>query len=406
MSMPAVPTTFEAFAAFHDDTLRRARTQSSWASAVADATGLGSIAFRTPIGTVTWACNSSGGFSAETEAPDAATDADALVEVATDAWWGLMHDYETIPGLLYGGKGTLVSGKPGRVLRWEAPLRAILHDIPIFDTETIDLRDVDGTPLDVTRSFSADEILRDATSAQHFLKTAGFMAVRGVFSKAEVAAFQSDVAQLEAEATQGDQASWWGKDGSGNSILTRVLRGSTRPALRALVDDSRVRAIVDCFGEQMVVPNPDELDGVTVIYKRSEMVEGLADLPWHRDCGMGGHAHMCPSLVMSIYVTEGNASTGELRVLPGSHRTSAPFIDERTSGDLGIGVPMNAGDVSLHITDVMHASMPPTSVAGPHRVAVLLGFTRPIAHTHDDGLRHYNDALLAAEDGQVTRLGG
>ena len=156
----------------------------------------------------------------------------------------------------------------------------------------------------------------------------------------------------------------------------------------------------------MVVPNPDDLDGVTVIYKRSEMVEGLADLPWHRDCGMGGHAHMCPCVVMSIYVSEGNAATGELRVLPGSHRTSAPFIDERTGGNLGIGVPMNPGDVSVHITDVMHASMPPTSVAGPHRVAVLLGFTRPISHTHDDGLRHYNDALLGSDDGQISRLGG
>jgi ectoine hydroxylase-related dioxygenase (phytanoyl-CoA dioxygenase family) len=109
---------------------------------------------------------------------------------------------------------------------------------------------------------------------------------------------------------------------------------------------------------------------------------------------------------MSIYVTPGTVETGELRVLPGSHTTSAPFIDERTSGDLGIGIPMAAGDVSLHITDVMHASMPPTSVQGPHRVAVLLGFSRPIAHTHDEGVRHYIDALLGAEDGQISRLGG
>lgn len=67
---------------------------------------------------------------------------------------------------------------------------------------------------------------------------------------------------------------------------------------------------------------------------------------------------------------------------------------------------MQPGDVSLHITDVMHASMPPTASEGPHRIAVLLPFTRPVPSTHLEGIRHYNDALLGSEDGQVTRLGG
>ena len=407
--MLPVPSTFEAFAEFYTQPLDRARESLSWAGAVRDAAGLGSIALVTPLGSVRWSCTATDGISARvtaTELGSPPVSADAIVDLGLEAWWGLMHDYETMPSVLYGGKGVLVSGKPGRVLRWEAPLRAVLHDIPIYDGDAIRLEDVDGNPLDVERAFSLDEIRDHPDAAHHFLQTAGYIAVRNVFTADEVARFARDVAQLEDEAREGDQASWWGKDSEGRSVLTRVLRGSTRPALRSLVDDARVRSIIDCFGEHMVVPNPDELDGVTVLYKRAQMVEGLADLPWHRDCGMGGHAHMCPSLVMSIYVTPGTPETGELRVLPGSHTTSAPFIDERTSGDLGIGVPMRAGDVSLHITDVMHASMPPTSPVGPHRVAVLLGFTRPIAHTHDDALRHYNDALLGAEDGQISRIGG
>jgi hypothetical protein len=51
----------------------------------------------------------------------------------------------------------------------------------------------------------------------------------------------------------------------------------------------------------------------------------------------------------------------------------------------------------------MHASMPPTSDEGPHRVSILLGFARPDAGNHR-GERHYNDVLLGREDGQVEHL--
>ena len=51
------------------------------------------------------------------------------------------------------------------------------------------------------------------------------------------------------------------------------------------------------------------------------MKEGLSDLPWHRDCGMGGHASMCPTINLSIFISEANEATGPLKVLPGSLRT-------------------------------------------------------------------------------------
>ena len=64
--------------------------------------------------------------------------------------------------------------------------------------------------------------------------------------------------------------------------------------------------------------DPQEVNGVAVIWKRPGVSEGLGDLPWHRDCGLGGHAVQCPCMVSSIYLRPANAATGDLRFLPGS----------------------------------------------------------------------------------------
>ena len=130
----------------------------------------------------------------------------------------------------------------------------------------------------------------------------------------------------------------------------------------------------------------------------------LADLPWHRDCGMGGHAANCPTLVMTICLTDGGPAAGELRALPGSHVTSHPFIDGDAPGaPPGVQVAVTAGDISLHDGDVMHVSLPPTSAEGPHRVSIMLSLARADA-AHHRGERHYNDALLGNADGQIEHL--
>ena len=84
---------------------------------------------------------------------------------------------------------------------------------------------------------------------------------------------------------------------------------------------------------------------------------------------------------------------------------SFPFIDgSDQAAPHGVPLRVSAGDVTIHYTDVMHASMPPTSDTGPHRISILLGFSSPAAG-HHRGERHYNDVLLGADDGQVAHLG-
>jgi ectoine hydroxylase-related dioxygenase (phytanoyl-CoA dioxygenase family) len=249
-----------------------------------------------------------------------------------------------------------------------------------------------------------DDVTARADDMRDFFDTCGYVLVRDVFTADEVRAFLEDADVLRGEAREGDKVSWWGRDKDGDTVLCRVLRAATRPRLHALHDDPRVLALAALSPTPVTARRKGEADGVTVLWKRPDVKEGLADLPWHRDCGMGGHALNCPTVVMTICLTDGSEAAGELRALPGSQHMTHPTIDgTEENAPRGVSFAVGAGDVSLHFSDVLHASMPPTSAEGPHRISVLLGFT-PEGAGHHRGERHYNDVLLSREDGQVPHL--
>ena len=396
----------DSFHRFHSEVLPARIAAGNGALAFADLEDLGTLAVRTPAGSWTYVPRSGSVELVEGEAT-----ADAVVAVDLDAWLGLVSDLDTAPGLFYTDRASVPVGNPLRFMRWEPGLRALFHGLPVFDPDNVDLRDLDGEPLDPTLSFTLDEIGdtgQGGAAARHFLRTAGYLYVPDVFDGDEVAAMLVDAAILADEARPGDMASWWGRDAVGDEVLTRVLRAASRPGLRMLIDDRRLRRVVDTADEALTpkVPDgPEAVDLVTVLWKRPDMAEGLADLPWHRDCGMGGHALNCPSVVLTICLTTGTPEAGELRFLPGSHRCGFPFVDGTdVEAPEGVGLPIGFGDVTLHYSDLMHASLPPTSSDGPHRISVLLGFA-PEAAGHHRGGRHYNDALLINDDGQVDHLG-
>jgi hypothetical protein len=239
----------------------------------------------------------------------------------------------------------------------------------------------------------------------HFLRTAGYLLVRGVFSARECTAFLAEARELAAEAVPGDKLSWWSKDAAGQQVLCRVTRAAAKPRLATLPHDPRVRALAALAGTQLE-HRPGEGNGVTVIFKNPGIREGLSDLPWHRDCGMGGHALMCPVLIVSTYLTPASAETGELRFLPGSHeRTIGAYIDTADAGaPRGVAFDAQPGDVSVHFGDVMHAAPPPTRAdLAAYRVSAITGFGPPGARIHRG--KSYNDALHRRADGQIEHLG-
>ena len=387
------------FHEFNTVTLPQRLAAGNGALAGPDATEIGPLAIATPAGVYTYRGTGDG---IEVVAGDDL--AKTVVAVDLDSWRGLVTDLETPPSLFYSGRLDVVRGNPLRFVRWEPALRAMFHGRPIYDAARVDLRDRSGAPLELSRSFTVDEVRADAADASHFLRTAGYLWVRDAFSDTEVDEMLVEAAVLYAEAREGDQESWWGKTDRGEPVLCRVLTGARRPRLQELHGDERVNLVASLPATELRNEAGNGRDGITVLWKSPNVAEGLADLPWHRDCGMGGHAVKCPSYVMTICLTEGSPAAGELKFLPGSQHTSHPFIDGREeSAPEGVSIPVTAGDMTIHIGDVMHVSMPPTSVDGPHRVSILMGFAPPDAR-HHRGERHYNDALLGAEDGQVPHL--
>ena len=328
-------------------------------------------------------------------------EATTVIELDHAAWQGLVHELEAPAGLLYAGRLSCARGNAMQLMAWEAGLRALYTGRPAYDPERLDLRDRTGAALDVERSFTFDDGREDMA---HFLRTAGYLFVRDVFRRDEIDGMLAEAEALRAEARKGDHLSWWGKNAAGEEVLCRVTRAASKPRLGALARDPRVHALAALAGEGLAHKR-GEGDGVTVIYKRPAMVEGLSDLPWHRDCGMGGHAVLCPTLALSLYLVEATPQTGELVMLPGSHRASFNTIHAGQRGaPPGAHFAARSGDVSLHFGDTMHAAPPPQgSAPAAYRTSAILGFARPEAR-HHRGEKSYNDVLHAREDGQIDHL--
>ncbi len=327
--------------------------------------------------------------------------ADTVIELDAEDWQGLVHDYEAAAGLLYGNRVRCTRGNALNFVLWEPALRHLYTGREIFGPEALALRDSRGAPLDPARVFRFGD---DADEQSHFLRAAGYLLVRGVFAQPEIDAFLAEARELAREARPGDKLSWWSKDARGAEVLCRVTRAADKPRLATLPGDPRLLSLA-ALARTELVHRKGEGNGVTVIFKNPGIREGLSDLPWHRDCGMGGHALICPVLIVSTYLTPGNAETGELRFLPGSwDKTCGSFIDPAdASAPRGVSFDARPGDVSVHFGDVMHAAPPPTrgDLAG-YRISAITGFAPPTSRVHRGA--SYNEALHRREDGQIEHL--
>jgi hypothetical protein len=386
------------FHRYHRDELPPLLRGGRGALAAKGARRLGSLAFRLPGGDAyTYLPRAEG---MDVVAGDG--DADTVIELAPELWENLVRERDAAAGLLYGGRAKCLRGSALRWVAWEPALRAMWSGRPVYDADDVQLRDRAGAPLDPAATFT---LASDREDMAHFLRTAGYLFVRGVFAEAEIAAFRAEAEELASEARKGDKLSWWGKDAAGAEVLTRVTRAAAKPALRGLPRDPRLVALKSLADEELEHRAPPSAEeGVSVIWKRPRMSEGLGDLPWHRDCGMGGHALMCPTLIASVFLTPSTPETGELRMLPGSWQRGCGPVDARDPrAPRGASFAAAPGDVSLHYGDTMHAAPPPArDDLDTYRISAVTGFARPGARAHRG--RHYNEVLHRREDGQIEHL--
>ena len=336
----------------------------------------------------------------EVEAGEA--NAETVVELPRASFAQLTKDLESSAGLVYGDRVTPVRGDLMDLLQWEPAFRWMFRDRPVYDPDAVDLRDAQGRVLDPTKSFTLDD---DPEEMAEFMRVVGYLWVRNVLSEDEVAELREESERRRAAAVEGDQESWWGKNEAGDAVLCRVLRPGKEPKMRSLHGDPRLEKIASLTDVPMEhKQGPEDKDGLALLWKQPGVVEGLGDLPWHRDCGMGGHASMCPTAVLSVFLGPNTPEAGQIRFLPGSWQASFPFAEGTDEGaPHGVAPLAQPGDVTFHYGDGLHVAPPPTGTEGPFRSCVIMGYGRIDGRNHR-GDRHYNDVLLGDDAGQVSNM--
>ena len=137
----------------------------------------------------------------------------------------------------------------------------------------------------------------------------------------ELDALRADVDDAVGRARPDDRRSWW-TTVDGVDICNRVNYINDQSALVAgLGADERFRRI-GAFGGPDLRDAADRLDGNGVVIKVPGARSGLADLPWHRDCGMGATRSSAPCSTSAFSSTRPPPVPVSSRCWPA--RTGAP----------------------------------------------------------------------------------
>ena len=316
-----------------------------------------------------------------------------VVHCSIDAIDDLLSERQSIFGLLYGGRLTLEGGSINRLSMWEPAIQALLYNRPIWSAQAI-------TPLhgfDLTQNFALDD---DAADMRRFLNTAGFIHIRNVFDPIHIDAMIMELESLRQLAHPNDKKSWWATDANNHEVCCRVTYANDQSDVFAdLPFDTRMLTIAALAGKNLK-PAHDRMDGVSGVCKIPRASSGMADLPWHRDCGMGGHPLLCPGLIIGIQLDDANADNGQLRFLAGSTDYANRTVDDNDPSQPIVAVNTNAGDVTAHYCHTMHIAPPPLSVKGNRRV-IYCGYHQEKLFDTIGPRQAYNDVLFSQGDGRI-----
>jgi hypothetical protein len=269
----------------------------------------------------------------------------------------LVSDQATIMGFWSSGRLDQPAGRLGDALDWWLVLRAALDQRPLHTPGAVTFRDRDGGPLDFDRTFAPGD---DRDEMRHFLEEAGYLHLAGVFTEDEMAQVSAEMDRAAAGYAPDDGRSWWARTADGEQRLVRMQAFDTRsPATAELVADPRFTTLADIPGiGHEWGKRPD--NRIEALFKPIGVVEGISDVPWHKDCSLGRHSYECCSLTVGISVTGADEVSGQLRVRPGSHRALVWPVFEQPRCDLPVvDLPTRTGDVTMHLSCTLHMAQPP-----------------------------------------------
>ena len=268
----------------------------------------------------------------------------------------LVYDRITPITLLTAGTLDMVRGDLGDFLDWWVVLRSLIDGRAAHTAGSVTFTGRDGEPLDLQRSFRADA---DPADVAHFLSEAGFLHLKGVFGEEEMARVAADMDGAFGRYEPDDGRSWWASTASGERRPVRLQWFQEHsPTTAQLLADDRFLRIGQLAGEGHVARAEGNL--IEALVKPIGVVEGISDLPWHKDCSLGRHSYQCCGLTVGISVTGADERSGQLAVVPGSHRALVqPFSYRECWGLPVLELPTEAGDVTVHCSCTLHMSFPP-----------------------------------------------
>jgi len=286
-------------------------------------------------------------------------DADAACVVLDDDQLSdLINDQATPMTFMTAGTLEMPAGRLGDFLDWWTVLRAALDGRPLHSDGAVRLLDRNGNPLDLARGFAPDDSLEEMS---HFLHEAGFLHLTGVFTQDEMNEISNDMDAAAGDYRDGDGRSWWATVAGGERRLVRMQGFDEKSRITSeLLSDARFLRLAEITGDGH---RHMGLEGnrIEALVKPIGVVEGISDLPWHKDCSLGRHSYECCSLTAGISVTGATKRSGQLRVVAGSHRALIwpALASAEQHGLPEVDLPTATGDVTLHLSCTMHMSQAP-----------------------------------------------
>jgi hypothetical protein len=316
----------------------------------------------------------------------------ADVKLGAEQLADLAYDQQTFMSLWASGALDQRAGNIGHLLDWWLVWRAALDGTPIYTPGSITFDDRDSRPLDLDRVFRPDD---DPDEMRHFLQTAGFLHIGQLFGEDEMDAISADMDRAAPTYTEGDERSWWARTAEGGTRVVR-MQGFDRESdgARALLEDDRFLALAEIPGAGHVFGRKRANNRIEALFKPIGVTEGISDIPWHKDCGIGRHSYECCGLTVGISVTGADEVSGQLWAMAGSHRALVWSGVRQPDLDLPeVALPTRTGDVTLHLSCTMHMAQPPVE---RERRVMYSGFSLPPLETADADAAAAGRARLGA----------
>ncbi|HIF63080.1 MAG TPA: hypothetical protein EYG16_02555 [Deltaproteobacteria bacterium] len=282
----------------------------------------------------------------------------ARVKFKDDQLAGLVRDQFTPITFMVSGALDMPEGNIGHLLDWWLVLRGALDSRTLHTPGAVSFVDRQGEALDLHRAFGPDDPVDEMS---WFLHEAGYLHITGMFGEKEMARIASEMDLARPSYEEGDGRSWWATTGDGKRQLVRMQAFDERSEGAAeLLQNDRFLSIGGITGDGHVHAGLEN-NRIEALVKPIGVVEGISDVPWHKDCSLGRHSYECCSLTVGISVTGADSDSGQLRVTAGSHRALLwPSLIGPGNHDLPeIDLPTRTGDITAHLSCTLHMSQPP-----------------------------------------------